>query len=114
MKPYLENRRQYCKVNGNASKTGHKSWCSTRVMPRAASFLSVHQRSPILSRKSNVSMYADYTCLYYSFDSVDAMNQAINADLTALKGWPEGNKLSLNVAKAEAMIIGTRGGNYHI
>ena len=44
-------------------------------------------------------MYADGTCLYHSFDSVDAMNQAINADLIALKDWLEGNKLSLNVAK---------------
>ena len=50
-------------------------------------------------------MYADNTCLYYHFDSVDAMNQAINADLIALKGWLEGNKLS--VAKTEAMIIGS-------
>ena len=30
---------------------------------------------------------------------VGATNQAINADLIALKGWLEGNKLSLNVAK---------------
>ena len=52
-------------------------------------------------------MYADDTCLYYSFDSVDAINQAINADLIALKGWLEGDKLSLNVAKTEAMIIGS-------
>ena len=62
---------------------------------------------PDCLEKSNVSMYADDTCLYYSFDSVDAMNQAINADLIALKGWLEGNKLSLNVAKTEAMIIGS-------
>ena len=62
---------------------------------------------PNCLEKSNVSMYSDDTCLYYSFDSVDAMNQAINADLKALKGWLEGNKLSLSVAKAETMIIGT-------
>ena len=41
------------------------------------------------------------------FDSVDSMNRAINADLIALKGLLEGNKLSLNVAKTEAMIIGS-------
>ena len=29
--------------------------------------------------------------------------------LEALKGWLEGNKLSLNVAKTEAMIIGSNG-----
>ena len=33
------------------------------------------------------------------------MNQATNDDLTALKGWLEGYKLSLNVAKTEAVII---------
>ena len=32
------------------------------------------------------------------------LNQAVNADLEALKGWLEGNKLSLNVAKTDAMI----------
>ena len=53
------------------------------------------------------TLIADDTCLCYSFDSVDAINQAINADLIALKGWLEGNKLSLNVAKTEAMIIGS-------
>ena len=52
-------------------------------------------------------MYADDTSLYRSFNSVDAMNQAKNADLIALKDWLEGNKLSLNVAKTEAMIIGS-------
>ena len=52
-------------------------------------------------------MYADDTCLYHSVHSVDAINQAINADLIVLKGWLEGNKLSFNVAKAEAMIIGS-------
>ena len=54
-----------------------------------------------------MSMYADDTCLYYSIDPVDAINQAINADLIALKGWLEGGKLSLNVAKTEAIIIGS-------
>ena len=39
--------------------------------------------------------------------SNNAMIQAINADLIGLKGWLEGNKLSLNVAKTEATIIGS-------
>ena len=57
---------------------------------------------PNCLEKSNLSMYADDTCLYYPFDSVDAMNQAINADLIALKGWLEGYKVSLNVAKTKS------------
>ena len=39
-------------------------------------------------------MYTDDICLYYSFDSVDAMNQAINTNLKAVKDWLEGKKLS--------------------
>ena len=78
-------------------------------MPGVTSLLSVHQRSPKLSRKIKCvnSIYAGDTCLYHSFDSVDAMNQVINADLIALKGWLEGNKLWFNVAKTEAMITGS-------
>ena len=52
------------------------------------------------------STYADDIYLCYSFDSVDATNQAINADLIVLMGWLEGNKVSLNAPKTEAMIIG--------
>ena len=36
------------------------------------------------------------------------INTAINADLEALRGWLEGNKLSLNVVKTHGMIIGSR------
>ena len=36
------------------------------------------------------------------------INTAINADLEALRGWLEGNKLSLNVVKTQGMIIGSR------
>ena len=107
-KSYLENRRQYCKVNGKVSKTEVVN-CG---VPQGSClgpllFLVYINDLPNCLEKSNVSMYADDTCLYYSFDSVDAINQAINADLIALKGWLEGNKLSLNVAETEAMIIGS-------
>ena len=60
-------------------------------------------------KNSLVSTHADDTSIYYASESVSEINQAINADLEALKGWLEGNKLSLNVAKTEAMIIGSNG-----
>ena len=62
---------------------------------------------PNYLEKSNVLMYTDDTCLYYSFDYIDAMNQASNGDLTALKGWLEGKKKTINVSKKEEMLIGT-------
>ena len=98
-KSYLENRRQYCEVNGKVSKTEVVN-CG---VPQGSYlgpllFLVYINDLPNCLEKSNVSMYADDTCLYYSFDSVDAMNQAI---------WLEEKKLSLNIAKTEAMIIGS-------
>ena len=105
-KSYLENRRQYCKVNGKVSKTEVVN-CG---VPQGSClgpllFLVYINDLPNCLQKSNASMSTDDTCLYNSFDSVDAMNQAINADLIAWKGWLEGNKSSSNVAKTEAMII---------
>ena len=43
--------------------------------------------------------------LIYASESVSEINQAVNADLDALKGLLERNKLSLNVAKTNAMVI---------
>ena len=37
------------------------------------------------------------------------VKEAVNADIEALKGWLEENRLSLNVAKTDAMIIGSNG-----
>ena len=36
------------------------------------------------------------------------INTAINADLEALRGWLEGNNLSLNAVKTQGMTIGSR------
>ena len=57
----------------------------------------------------NVTMYADDSSIYFASNSISEINEAINADLAALKQWLQGNKLSLNVTKTEGMIIGSRG-----
>ena len=53
-------------------------------------------------------MYADDTTIYYCSPSVNDINTSINADLEALRGWLEGNKLPLNGVKTQGMIIGSR------
>ena len=93
-KSYLENMRQCCKVNEKDSKTKVENW----GVPQGSClgpllFLAYINDLPKCLEKSNVLMYTDDICLYYSFDSVDAMNKAINADLKALKDWLEGKKL---------------------
>ena len=53
-------------------------------------------------------MYADDTSIFHSSKSIDAINSAINDDFCNLKLWLDGNKLSLNVSKTQAMLISSR------
>ena len=107
---YLTDRRQCCKVNGQISATDS----ITCGVPQGSClgpllFLVYINDLPSCLKNSLVSMYADDTSIYYASESVSEINQAVNADLEALKGWLERNKLSLNVAKTDAMIIGSNG-----
>ena len=63
---------------------------------------------PLSLDNAKVTMYADDTSISYSSKSDDSINSAINDDLSNLKLWLEGNKLSLNVSKTQAMLIGSR------
>ena len=50
-------------------------------------------------------MYADDTSLSYRSDDVNQLNVAMSKDLTSVFEWLMGNKLSLNVAKTNAMVM---------
>ena len=53
-------------------------------------------------------MYADDTYIGLQTDDIHNLNEALNKDLEALDKWFKGNKLSLNVAKTQSMIITTK------
>ena len=63
---------------------------------------------PLALDSSNVNMYADDTSIYYSSKSISSINNAVNKDLQSLKSWLDENKLSLNVAKTQSILIGSR------
>ena len=52
-------------------------------------------------------MYADDTSISYTLRSVAEINEAFNSDFKRLQIWLGGNKLSLNVAKTQSMILGS-------
>ena len=52
-------------------------------------------------------MYADDTSISFSSKSITDINEAINSGLKRLQTWLVGNKLSLNVAKTQSMILGS-------
>ena len=63
---------------------------------------------PHAVQNSVVSMYADDTSLCYQASDIETLNEAINNDLIQLETWLKGNKLSLNVAKTNSMLISTK------
>ena len=53
-------------------------------------------------------MYAHDTSLSFKADNISRLSEALNEDLEALDNWLKGNKLSLNVAKTQSMVISTK------
>ena len=44
----------------------------------------------------------------FASDSGMHINDCVNDDLSSLKSWLQGNKLSLNVAKTHSFVVGSR------
>ena len=106
---YLKNRRQLCRVNGVASNM-EEIKCG---VPQGSClgpllFLIYINDLPFALKNSEVTMYADDTSISYSSKNIEELNETLNSDLDSLKQWLEGNKLSLNVIKTQAMVIGSR------
>ena len=106
---YLQNRKQCCKVNGHVSSMESIKY----GVPQGSClgpllFLIYINDLPLSLKFGEVNMYADDTSISYSSDSVTNINDSVNEDLDHLKNWLEGNKLSLNVAKTQSMLIGSR------
>ena len=106
---YLKNRRQLCRVNGVASNM-EEIKCG---VPQGSClgpllFLIYINDLPFVLKNSEVTMYADDTSTSHPSKNIDELNKTLNSDLDSLKQWLEGNKLSLNVIKTQAMVIGSR------
>ena len=58
--------------------------------------------------KAKPRLFADDTNLTASGESINQLEAAVNSDLENLRKWLIANKLSLNVAKTEFMVIGSK------
>ena len=106
---YLDNRMQFCRVNGVSSMLENIN-CG---VPQGSClgpllFLIYINDLPFCLQNSNVTMYADDTTISYSSNNIDELNNYLNRDLNCLEHWLQGNKLSLNVIKTQAMVVGSR------
>ena len=106
---YLMNRKQFCKVNGVCSNTKDircgvpQGSCLGPLL-----FLIYINDLPFSLKKAKVTMYADDTSISYSSSSLEDVNQTLNSELSHLKKWLLGNKLSLNILKTQALVVGSQ------
>ena len=108
-KSYLSSRQQFTKVNGVESDIGSIN-CG---VPQGSClgpllFLIYINDLPFALKNCKVTMYADDTSISYSSKSIEDLTETLNNELKCLKEWLQGNKLSLNVTKTQAMVIGSR------
>ena len=112
---YLNNRKQFCNVNGISSEIQAielgvpQGSCLGPLL-----FLLYINDLPFALKKTHATMYADDTTICYASDDMEELNAIVNAELASLNEWLCGNKLSLNVVKTQAMIIGSKQKLSHI
>ena len=106
---FLSNRHQFTKVNGAESKIGSIS-CGVPLGSCLGPllFLIYISNLPFVLKRCKVTLYTDDTSISYSSKNIDDLTGTLNSELKCLKNWLQGNKLSLNVIKTQAMVIGSR------
>jgi hypothetical protein len=63
---------------------------------------------PQCLNKTKSRLFADDTNLTATGDSITDLEAVVNSDLENFRKWPIANKVSLNVAKTEFMLIGSK------
>ena len=106
---YPSDRQQKCVVIGELS--GARA--VTCGVPQGSLigpllFLIYINDLPNCLSKALPRMYADDTSISIAASSLPELESALNAELAYLHEWLNVNKLSLNIAKTELMLIGSR------
>ena len=106
---YLTNRTKKCRVNDHLSSTNPV----TCGVPQGSNlgpllFLIYINDLPNCLKCATPRIFADDTSISYVANSMDELQSVVNSELENLHKWLNTNKLSLNIAKTEFMIIGSR------
>ena len=106
LESYLSNRNQNCQIQGSVSSEKLiKCGIPQGSILGPLCFLLYINDLPQCLDKTKPRLFADDTNLTVSGDSITDLETAVNSDLENLRKWLIANKLSLNVAKTEFMLI---------
>ena len=106
---YPSNRSQKCHINGflSSEKAIRCGVPQGSILGPLFFLLYINDLPQCLS-KTKPRLFADDTNLTASGVSVTDLEDAVNSELENLRKWLIANKLSLNVAKTEFMLIGSK------
>ena len=106
---YLTSRTQRCLVNGSLSRIcSLKCRISQGTILGPLLFLIYINDLPNCLTSCQPRMYADDTHITYADVDVNSTQLNLNQDLGNLNKWLISNKLTLNTAKTEFMLIGSK------
>ena len=109
LKSYLSNRSQKCQIQGSVSSEKLiKCGVPQGSILGPLFFLLYINDLPQCLYKTKPRLFADDTNLTAFGDSITDLEAAVNSDLENIRKWLIANKLSLNVAKTEFMLIGSK------
>ena len=104
---YLTSRKQYCVLNGHKSslKTVHCGIPQGSCLGPLLFILYVNDFEQCL-KKCTPNMYADDTSVTCSGEDIYDLCNDLKAEIENITEWLRQNKLSLNTAKTEYMVVG--------
>ena len=106
---YLDKRSQRCNVNGYISGTNQIT-CGVHqgsILGPLLFLIYINDLPNCLS-KATPRMYADDTSISLAASHITMLEAEMNDEIRKLNCWLIANKLSLNIAKTEFMLIGSR------
>ena len=103
---YLKDRQQSVCIRGNFStpKTSNISVPQGSVLGPLLFLIYVNE-IPSVTPLSTPTMFADDCTLSISSSSIDSLIIDCNRELTRLKSWSDANRLTINIAKTNCLLI---------
>ena len=109
LESYLSYQNQKCHINRYlSSKKMIKCGIPQGSVLGPLFFLLYINDLPHCLSRTKPRLFADDTNITASGDSIPYLENAVNSDLENLRKWLIANRLTLNVAKTEFMLIGTK------